>query len=91
MQSIHGYPAKSKATTGRAIRILERVLSANGVSRARDLPEEARVRLHCQLALFFEEERTAHWSRQMNANPFRRAATWLRERLEGLRYTRIRS
>ena len=85
MQSIHGYPVMSKVTTGRAIRILERVLSANGVSRVRDLPEEARVRLHCQLALFFEEERTAQWSRQMNGNLFRKAGAWLRERVGGLR------
>ena len=80
MQSIHGHPPMSRAATGRAVRLMERVLSANGVTRARDLPEEARVRLYCQLNLYFEQERTAHWARQMKAGAFdrlcRRVADW---------------
>ncbi len=81
MQSLYGQPPLSRGATARATRLMERVLSANGVTRARDLPEEARVRLYCQLSLCFEREREAHWARQMRANPFeqawRRFTEWL--------------
>ncbi len=87
MQPLFGEPCVSRVTTGRAVRIVDRVLAANGAARVRDLPEEARVRLYRQLTLFFEHERETQWERQINGSPFRRLRRWLAESIETARQT----
>jgi hypothetical protein len=47
-------PDVAPAVANRAIRIVERHLRTHRVMRARDLPEEARIRLYRDLRLFFE-------------------------------------
>jgi len=47
-------PDLSQNAANRAVRIIERHLKVHGVTRARELPEEARVRLYRDLRLFFE-------------------------------------
>lgn len=47
-------PDVSPTEANRAIRIVERHLRTQRVSRARDLPEEARIRLYRDLRLFFD-------------------------------------
>ena len=50
-------PDVSPTEANRAIRIVERHLRTHRVSRARDLPEEARIRLYRDLRLFFDGNR----------------------------------
>ena len=47
-------PDVSPSVANRAVRIVERHLRTHRVSRAKDLPEEARIRLYRDLRLFFE-------------------------------------
>ena len=47
-------PDVTPTEANRAIRIVERHLRTHRVSRARDLPEEARIRLYRDLRLFFD-------------------------------------
>lgn len=45
-----------QGTANRAVRIIEKHLRAHRVSRTRDLPEEARIRLYRDLRFFFDGE-----------------------------------
>lgn len=47
-------PDVSPAVANRAIRIMERHFRTHRVTRAKDLPEEAKIRLYRDLRLFFE-------------------------------------
>jgi len=47
-------PDVTPTAANRAARIVERHLRTHRVSRARDLPEEAKIRLYRDLRLFFE-------------------------------------
>ena len=47
-------PDVAPSVANRAVRIVERHLRTHRVSRARDLPEEAKVRMYRDLRLFFE-------------------------------------
>lgn len=47
-------PDVTPAVANRAIRIMERHLRTHRVTRAKDLPEEAKIRLYRDLRLFFE-------------------------------------
>jgi len=47
-------PDVTPTVANRAVRIVERHLRTHRVSRARDLPEEAKIRLYQDLRLFFE-------------------------------------
>ncbi|MCX8052315.1 MAG: hypothetical protein N3B12_00765 [Armatimonadetes bacterium] len=48
------FPDVSPDVANRAVRIIERYLKTHRVNRARDLPEEAKVRLYRDLRLFFD-------------------------------------
>lgn len=72
MRTLYDGPPMSFAATGRAIRLVKDALTGNGVSRARDLPEEARVRLYRRLNSLLRREREAHWARQIHSNPVAR-------------------
>ncbi len=57
MKKVNRYvPDVSQTVGDRGTEVVERVLTAYGVARAEDLPEEGRVRLHRELTLFFENE-----------------------------------
>jgi hypothetical protein len=47
-------PDVPQSVANRAVRIVERHLRTHRVTRARDLPEEAKIRLYRDLRLFFE-------------------------------------
>jgi|GEM_PF-3234975 len=47
-------PDVPQSVANRAVRIVEKHLRTHRVTRARDLPEEAKVRLYRDLKLFFE-------------------------------------
>ena len=47
-------PDVPQSVANRALRIIEKHLRIHHVNRARDLPEEARIRLHRDLRFFFE-------------------------------------
>ena len=49
-------PDVSQSVANRAARIVEKHLRTHRVSRACDLPEEARIRLYRDLRLFFESD-----------------------------------
>lgn len=49
-------PDVPQSVANRAIRIIERHLRIHRVDRARDLPEEAKVRLYRDLRLFFDSD-----------------------------------
>ncbi len=49
-----GMPDVTPTAANRAVRIVERHMRIHRVKRARDLPEEARIRLYRDLRLFFE-------------------------------------
>lgn len=87
MQPLHNTPPIAPGVTARAMRIVEQALAANGVTRARDLPEEARVRLHQRLARLFDEDRAERWARAMDRNPVRRMLCRFSDGLARLRYT----
>jgi len=47
-------PDVPQSVANRAVRIVEKHLRTHRVTRARDLPEEAKIRLYRDLKLFFE-------------------------------------
>lgn len=49
-------PDVSQRVANRSIKIIERHLRLHKVDRAKDLPEEAKVRLLCDLRSFFDSE-----------------------------------
>jgi hypothetical protein len=49
-------PDVPQNVANRAVRIIEKHLRAHRVSRARDLPEEARIRLYRDLRFYFDGE-----------------------------------
>lgn len=49
-------PDVAQNVANRAVRIIEKHLRAHRVSRARDLPEEARIRLYRDLRFYFDGE-----------------------------------
>lgn len=49
-------PDVPQTVANRAVRIIEKHLKTHRVSRARDLPEEARIRLYRDLRFFFDSE-----------------------------------
>ena len=86
MQSLFEDNARrlSRRTVGRAIRMVDNVMAANGVCRARDLPEEARVRLNQRLSAMFLAEHEAEWSRLLRPSLSQR----VRMALDSLRHAR---
>jgi hypothetical protein len=57
VKRIHRHvPEVPQAIADRGTEIIERLFAAYGVSRASDLPEEGKVRLHRELSAFFERE-----------------------------------
>jgi hypothetical protein len=77
MRPLFNGPALRRATAGRAVHLMDHALTANGATRARDLPEEARVRLLRQLAAHFEREREADWRRRLHGGAWVRFRAWL--------------
>jgi len=76
MRPLYGEPCLRRASTGRVIHAMDRVLSANGAAHAGDLPEEARVRLLRSLTTLLEAEREAEWQRRLGASFIVRVRLW---------------
>jgi hypothetical protein len=77
MRPLFNTPALRRATAGRAIHLVDHALAVGAVTRARELPEEARVRLLRQLADHFEREQEKDWQRRMRGGAWRRFTAWL--------------
>jgi hypothetical protein len=82
MRALYPDAGLRRAGAGRAVRMMGRMLSANGVTRARDLPEEARVRLYRQLSTYLKREDEAAWERRVGATPIRRLRLWMADARE---------
>lgn len=76
MRPLYGEPCLRRATTGRLLAMVDRVMTANGTRQMADLPEEARVRLYRQVSAFLEREREADWERRLGAGPLTRFRLW---------------
>jgi len=76
-------PDVCQSVANRAVRIIEKHLRVHRVGRTRDLPEEAKIRLHRDLRFFFEGDPTGP-SASSNERGFsiRRSLSRLWERIE---------
>lgn len=74
MRSLYGDPGPRRTTTGHIVRIVDRMMLANGARHAADMPEEARVRLYRGLSAFLQLDRDREWERRLGGR-------WVRFRL----------
>lgn len=88
MQASHDDPRSiSLGTVRRAVRMIQKVLIVNGVDRARDLPDEARVRLAAQLQRLLDADQARAWDRAFYGSFWNR---WLAAVREGIPFRPFR-